>query len=116
MNNNMTLGNATIAWPSSLSIEPMEISRRGQTASGKTTKEVIAVKNKFSLRWNWLTGTDYQAIKAALATGDFITFVYPDNGSTGSATVYTDGGVRAEFVNRVGDWLYRNAELILIEQ
>ena len=116
MNNNMTLGNSTIAWPSSFSIEPQELAKINRTASGKTIKEVIAVKKKFSLKWNNLKGTDYQAIKALIAGAAFLSFVYPDNGTTATVTVYTDSGIKADFVNRSGEWLYRNAELTLIEQ
>jgi hypothetical protein len=113
----MIIGSTTIAYPTSFAIEPIEIARRGQTASGKATKEVIATKKKFTLQWNILRGAEYQAIITALAAGDFLSFTYPDNNTTDTVTVYADSGLKARLANQhITSWVYKDVDLTLIEQ
>jgi len=113
----MKLNNIDIMTPSGFSIEPVIISRKGQTASGKATMEIIAIKRKFTLQWAMLRGSDYKIIRDIVDSGTFWPFEFPDNKvDAATATVYTDTGLKATLSTRVGDWIYTNAELILQEQ
>jgi len=113
----MIIGSTTIAYPTSFTIEPVEISRKLQTSSGKTVKEVIATKKKFTLQWNILRGAQYQAILTALAGGSFLSFTYPNNDTTATVTVYTDNGLKARLANQhITSWVYKDCELVLQEQ
>lgn len=69
-------------------ITPVELSKIVTMASGKTVKEVIRIKDRFSLTYKGLKYRDYAIFYNAFMMGIPVAFEYLDNEIEKTATVY----------------------------
>jgi hypothetical protein len=69
-------------------INPVEQCKTARTASGRLVKDVIAVKDNFSLTYKGLKFSDYKTFYDAFIVGNPVAFNYEDNGAEKSSTVF----------------------------
>jgi hypothetical protein len=82
--NQPTFGAATMPFPSEASIEPFWISGETTTLGGKTRRDVMARKYKYTLRWNLMSVADYDALQTvtnALVAASFTYEKWPESAS-----------------------------------
>jgi hypothetical protein len=100
--------------PEGFAITPIEISKSERTASGRMVKDIIAVKRKFSLRYDALDPADVNIFVSFYEIGRTVNFIYEDSGRTVSAIVYITDLPRELFVH---DFRYsENINITLEEQ
>jgi hypothetical protein len=63
-----TLGGTSLPFPSGASIEPVWISAEHTTLGGVTRREVMGRKYKYTLNWDILNVTDYDALEVKVNT------------------------------------------------
>jgi len=71
-----TLGAVTMPFPSEAIIEPFWIFAENTTLGGKTKRDVMARKYKYTLRWNYMVVDKYDALEAVINALVAVTFVY----------------------------------------
>ena len=88
----MKINNISVQAPISenFKINPIEISKKIRMASGKTVKEVVAIKNYFTLTYKGLRYRDYKIFYDAFIDGNPVRFTYEDNGIEKTDTVYIE--------------------------
>ena len=74
--NKPTFGAATMPFPSEATVEPFWISADNTTLGGKTRRDVMARKYKYTLRWRHLDVAYYDAIEAIINALNPATFTY----------------------------------------
>lgn len=86
----MKINNQNVKAPQlqGFTITPFEISKTITMASGRTVKEVVAVKNKFSLAYERLMYSDYEVFYDAFISGEPVAFTYLDNDVEISTVAY----------------------------
>lgn len=86
----MKISNITVQAPlaENFKIDPVEMCKTARTASGRLVKDIIAVKNKFSLTYRGLRYNDYKVFYDAFVLGNSVEFSYEDNGVEKTATVF----------------------------
>jgi len=115
----MKLGDTVIATPHDFKIIEQEIVREGRLASGKLVKDVVAVKKKFSCKYNVLTGAKLEEIMTEYDKHEFLPFEYDDRGTTKTTLVSFSEVPRSLLVKKAGEadkWLYVRVQFELIEQ
>jgi len=81
-----TLGGLTLAALTSSSIEPVWVYADNTTVGGKTRRDVMARKYRYTLRWDFMTATDYATLQTkvnALTAQTFIYDKYPESAGAG---------------------------------
>jgi len=81
-----TFGGVTMPFPSKASIEPVWIYGENLTLGGKTRRDVMARKYKYTLAWNYLIVDNYDALEVvvnALVAATFIYGKWPQSASPG---------------------------------
>lgn len=68
-------------------IDAVEISISARTASARLVKDIIAIKNKFSLTYNGLRYADYKTFLDTYKVGSPVPFTYLDSDIEQTATV-----------------------------
>lgn len=102
-----TLDDATMPYPSEATIEPIWVSAEVTTLGGKTRRDVMARKYKYTLGWNYMKVSDYNALEAVVNTLVPATFTYgkfPQSASPGVSCLGTLSARRLE--HGVGDTDY----------
>jgi len=86
----MKINNISVQAPlaENFKVEPVEHCKTARTASGRLVKDIIAVKNKFSLTYRGLKYNDYKVFYDAFILGNPVGFSYEDNGLEKTATVF----------------------------
>jgi len=112
----MKINSTTIRTPTTFKPETFKLSKSGRVANGDMTFETIAIKKKFTLSYNDITGAELKAILDILmSTTNFFTFEYPDESTTATATVYV-GAIPRELWTLTGGRRYSGVEFSLIEK
>lgn len=71
-----TWGSATLPFPSEASIKPIWVSADNLTLGGKTRRDVMARKYEYTLKWNYMSVTDYNNLEAIINLLNAATFIY----------------------------------------
>ncbi len=71
-----TLGAVTMPFPSEATIEPLWIFGENITLGGKTKRDVMARKYKYTLRWDLVIVSKYDALEAVVNALVAATFIY----------------------------------------
>ena len=112
-----TLDGRTIPAPTTFKTTQDEITREGRVSSGKKFKDVRATKQVFSLAYDSITETELATLKTEYDLHIFQTFVYPEAGGSGSATVTWKTFPRnLIFLNENNEGIYKNVVVQLEEQ
>lgn len=86
------------------------------TASGKMLGDVIAEKQTFSVKWEYLTKTEQKAIKDNLKSGFHpVSFIFDDE----TVTIYSyRGTITSQHLGYIGDghYYYKSVSCDIIEQ
>ena len=83
-----TLGNESeIPAPDSFDIDPIKIERSARMTSGKLVTDIVAIKNRFTLKYHLLTSTDKATFLAEYVKNSFLSFKYLEGASEKTATV-----------------------------
>jgi len=69
-------GTATLPFPSAASISPMQVAAENITLGGKTRRDVMARKYKYTFKWNYMSVTSYDTLEAIINGLVAATFVY----------------------------------------
>lgn len=84
----MKLNGFEIPHPEEMNIDPVEYGVSRRTASGRLVKDVISVKNNYSLRYKGLKSTTATIFKNAYKAVNAVPFEYED--SDGIKIVYVN--------------------------
>jgi hypothetical protein len=86
----MKINNISVQAPlaENFKINPVEHCKTARTASGRLVKNVIAVKNNYSLIYKGLRYSDYQIFLNLFLAGDSVSFTYLDNDIEKTVTVF----------------------------
>ena len=71
-----TFGTAKMPFPSDATIEPFWVEAEVTTLGGRTRKDVMARKYRYTLKWNYMKVSDYDALETVVNTLDPDTFTY----------------------------------------
>lgn len=74
--NKPTFGGAEMPFPDEAVIEPFWVSAENTTLHGRTRRDVIGRKYRYTLRWNYMSVSHYNALEAIINNLDPATFVY----------------------------------------
>lgn len=74
--NKPTFGSAEMPFPSEATIEPVWVSAENTTLGGKTGRDVMARKYRYTMRWTHMSVDHYNALEAQINTLDPATFTY----------------------------------------
>lgn len=74
--NKPTFGDAEMPFPSEATIEPVWISAEHTTLGGKTRRDVMARKYRYTLRWNHMSKAHYEELESAVNELEPSTFTY----------------------------------------
>ena len=99
--------------PDGFSIDPFEIASEARTASGLLVKDIIAIKNRYTLSYDGFTPEDTNHIKDLLISGQKMSFIYDDAGVEEQAYVYIKSFPRELFVH---DYDYSKNITITLEE
>lgn len=99
--------------PDGFVITPFEIAKYERTASGRLVKDVIAVKNKFTLQYDAFSAADADLFLEYYIAGKAVNFIYSDAGREKSATVYITDIPRELYIY---DWQYSQNITITLEE
>lgn len=78
----------TIPTPKTLDVEPFEIARTGRTASGKMTKDIIAIKKRFTLSYQGLGSASMKIFSDIYNAGQPVSLIYNDSEGEKTVSVY----------------------------
>ena len=116
----ITINGQSIATPSDMELGVFRISKAERTMTGKMVMEVIAIKRKVDLKWNFITEASLKQLLDILETATFHTLVYPDPqpiGGQRTMTVYPGDIKQGRFiVGDAGIRFWTDVTLGLIEQ
>lgn len=113
-----TLGGVTLPYPGAgTKIEPVWISAEHITIGGKTRKEVMARKYKYTLVYSVMSVTDYDALEAIVNTLVATTFVYNKwpQSATAGVSVLAELSAR-ELVYGTGDTSYWSSVTLILTE
>ena len=112
-----TVGGVSIPFPDEATIEPVWIYGENITLGGKTRRDVMARKYKYSLSWKHMDVTYYNALEAIINGLVAFTFIYdkwPQSTNPGISCLGTLSARRLEY--GIGDTSYLSSvNLVLIE-
>jgi len=74
--NRPVFGAATMPFPDEATIAPVWIIAENTTLGGKTRRDVMARKYKYTLRWNYMKVTDYDNLETVINALVTATFTY----------------------------------------
>lgn len=75
----MKLNGFVIPEPENIKVNPVEYGASARTASGKRVKDIIAVKNSYTLTYKGLKPVTVSVFKNAYLLGDAVSFEYDDS-------------------------------------
>ena len=81
-----TLGSATLPFPSEAIIAPVWVSADSVTLGGKNRRDVMARKYQYTMRWDYISVSDYNALETVVNNLVAATFTYgkwPQSASPG---------------------------------
>lgn len=112
-----TFGGVTMPFPSDTNIEPSWIFGEVTTLGGKTRRDVMARKYKYTLKWSYIKVSDYDALETIINGLVATTFIYGKWPQSVSPGVSCLGNLSARKLKHgVGDSNYwSDVTLILIE-
>lgn len=84
----MKLNGIEILAPESMDVNPVELSKIVTMASGKQVKEIIRIKNNYTLAYKGLKPTTAAVFKNAYFAGNPVQFEYEDSNGTKIVEVY----------------------------
>lgn len=99
--------------PDSFRIVPFELSKKVTMASGRTVKEIIAIKNNFILNYDAMSPDDINPFIEIFTNNGVVNFIYEDRGITKNAIVSIAEIPRDLFVY---DWQYSENVTISLEE
>ena len=111
-----TFGVATLPFPSEAIITPIWVSADNITLGGKTRRDVMARKYQYTLSWNYMSVTDYNALETvinALVAATFIYAKWPQSITPGVSCLASLSARKLEA--GVGDSYWSSVTLVLIE-
>ena len=113
----ITLSGQTIKNPTKFSIENYALTREtGRLINGEMVMDHVALKKKFVLSWDALSGTDLKTILYIInTTTRFYTLTYYDHTGNNSVTVYAGAIPHTQFRSD-GNWVWTDCQFALIEQ
>lgn len=104
--------------PATISVgdEILWSSNTGRSSTGKMIGDVIAEKETLSIKWQYVTASQKNVIKAALSTGFYPIEINID-GNPYSITVYR-GTLKSEAMGKLDDGIYyfREISVDIVEQ
>ena len=74
--NPLEFGAAIMPFPDEATITPMWVSAENTTLGGKTKRDVMARKYRYTLRWDHMRVTDYDSLEAVVNALVAATFTY----------------------------------------
>ena len=77
-----------IRQPKGFKIEPMELSVSDRTASGRKVKDIIAVKDIFTLTYNGLFPDDMKTFTDIYKKGEAVSFIYKNENGIQNTMVH----------------------------
>lgn len=104
--------------PSTFKVGIFRLSKSGRLASGLMTMEIIAQKRRLDLTWEVISGSNLNAIIDILDSATFYSVEFPDpkiNNFQNTLTMYV-GDLNQELVKSVGDRVWKDVTISLIEQ
>ena len=113
----ITLAGQTIKNPTKFSIENYALTREtGRLINGEMVMDHVALKKKFVLSWDALSGTDLKTILDIInTTTRFYTLTYKDREGTHTKTVYSGALGQGQFRSD-GNWVWDSVTVSLIEK
>lgn len=84
----MKLNGINILDPESMEVNPVELSKKVTMASGKQVKEIIGIKNNYTLTYKGLKPTTVAVFKSAYLARNSVPFEYEDSDGTKIVEVY----------------------------
>lgn len=113
--NKPTLGGVTLPFPDGATIEPVWYQAEQVTLAGRSRRDVMARKYKYTMKWNYLDSQYYEAMEAITNTISSTTFVYEKwTQSSAGATVIATLSAR-ELTAGAGTPFYSSVTLECIE-
>ncbi len=112
-----TLGGTTLPFPSASSIKPILVSAENTTLGGKTRRDVMARKYEYTLKWDYIKVSDYDALEIIVNGLVASTFIYEKWPQSSSPGVSCLSSLSARVLKHgVGDSdFWSNVTLVLIE-
>ncbi len=71
-----TIAGTSMPFPSATNIEPVWVKAEHTTLGGTTRRELMARKYRYTLTWDYITVTDYNAIETKVNGTQPMTFIY----------------------------------------
>jgi hypothetical protein len=118
----ITINGTAIKTPTTFQPEKYPLTKGGRTTDGSMQLEFVADKRKFTFKYAGIKGSDWFPIAALLSGSSnlFLILTFPENGATGSATVYRGAvktvGTLLHVDEDPNEWVYTDIEFSLIEQ
>lgn len=84
---NPTLGGTTLPCPTDSKIDPVWVYADNTTIGGKTRRDVMARKYKYTLHWEFMDATYYTALQTKVNILTAQTFIYDKYTESGGAGV-----------------------------
>lgn len=94
----MKLNGIEIPRPQNFNIEPTEIAKVDRMASGRMVKDVVAIKNKYSLSYDGLLPADAKTFINIYQAGNAVSFEYEDSEGLHTVLVYLTSLPREIFI------------------
>lgn len=85
---NLYLGQLKLIPPNQFTPEPYRVVRENEMADGTLKFDVITIKHRFYLAWDYLEEGDYTALKALYDANSTFNFIYPAGGGQLTKTVW----------------------------
>ncbi len=102
-----TFGGATMPFPSEATIDPSWVFGENTTLGGKTKRDVMARKYKYTLRWEYMVVDKYNALEAIINALDAATFIYdkwPQSATPGVSCLGTLSARKLEYGSGDSDY------------
>jgi hypothetical protein len=71
-----TFGAATLPFPDEAVVTPIWVSADNQTLGGKTRRDVMARKYQYTLKWEYMSASDYNSLETVINGLVAATFIY----------------------------------------
>ena len=106
--------------PTEFKIERYNLTKSGRVASGLMTMELVAKKRKFFLKYEVISGNDFQNILNLIDGNEmFFQFEYEEHGVIKTATCYAGAIPSVKYRAEKGsssDWYWKGVDFDIIEQ
>lgn len=93
---------------------PTRVQQVDRASSGRANIDLVAVKYRYQIKWNYISGTTYTALESALAGSATVVLVFFKGAVETNKTVYIESDLSARYESKNPHY-YRDVTITLAE-